>query len=52
MYFAAWSNSVITNAVYLSNSLKMGEYREFMFWVLFKGQAIADTRIQSRSPLE
>jgi len=28
MYFAAWSNNVITNAVYLSNSLKMGEYRE------------------------
>lgn len=28
MCFAAWSHSVISNAVSLSNDLKMGEYRE------------------------
>lgn len=28
MYFAAWSHNVISNAVNLSNDLKMGEYRE------------------------
>ena len=27
MYFAAWSHNVISNAVSLSNDLKMGEYR-------------------------
>lgn len=27
MYFAAWSHNVISNAVTLSNDLKMGEYR-------------------------
>ena len=27
MYFAAWSHNVISNAVNLSNDLKMGEYR-------------------------
>ncbi|KAJ5437257.1 Oligopeptide transporter OPT superfamily [Penicillium cf. griseofulvum] len=30
MYFAAWSHNVITNAVNLSNDLKMGEYREYL----------------------
>jgi hypothetical protein len=29
MYFAAWSHNVITNAVNLSNDLKMGEYRKW-----------------------
>jgi hypothetical protein len=29
MYFAAWSHNVITNAVNLSNDLKMGEYRKY-----------------------
>jgi hypothetical protein len=29
MYFAAWSHNVISNAVNLSNDLKMGEYREY-----------------------
>lgn len=28
MYFAAWSHNVISNAVSLSNDLKMGEYRK------------------------
>lgn len=28
MYFAAWSHSVIVNALNLSNDLKMGEYRK------------------------
>lgn len=28
MYFAAWSHNVISNAVNLSNDLKMGEYRK------------------------
>lgn len=28
MYFAAWSHNVISNAVSLSQDLKMGEYRE------------------------
>lgn len=28
MYFAAWSHNVISNAVGLSNDLKLGEYRE------------------------
>lgn len=30
MYFAAWSHNVISNAVNLSNDLKMGEYREYL----------------------
>lgn len=30
MYFAAWSHNVISNAVNLSNDLKMGEYREHL----------------------
>ncbi len=29
MYFAAWSHNVISNAVNLSNDLKMGEYRTY-----------------------
>jgi hypothetical protein len=29
MYFAAWSHNVISNAVDLSNDLKMGEYRKY-----------------------
>lgn len=29
MYFAAWSHNVISNAVSLSNDLKMGEYCKF-----------------------
>ena len=29
MYFAAWSHNVISNAVNLSNDLKMGEYRKW-----------------------
>lgn len=29
MYFAAWSHNVISNAVNLSNDLKLGEYRKF-----------------------
>lgn len=28
MYFAAWSHNVISNAVSLSNDLKIGEYRK------------------------
>lgn len=31
MYFAAWSHNVISNAVSLSNDLKMGEYRMCYF---------------------
>lgn len=31
MYFAAWSHNVISNAVNLSNDLKMGEYRKSSF---------------------
>lgn len=30
MYFAAWSHNVISNAVNLSNDLKIGEYRKFL----------------------
>lgn len=34
MYFAAWSHNVISNAVNLSNDLKMGEYRKhFIFYI-------------------
>lgn len=28
MYFAAWSHTVVANAVNLCSDLKMGEYRE------------------------
>jgi hypothetical protein len=34
MYFAAWSRSVIANAVNLSNDLKLGEYRKLIFFPL------------------
>lgn len=34
LYFAAWSHNVISNAVNLSNDLKMGEYRKrFLFLI-------------------
>jgi hypothetical protein len=36
MYFAAWSHNVISNAVNLSNDLKMGEYREYLRRSLIK----------------
>ncbi|KAK0610964.1 OPT oligopeptide transporter [Immersiella caudata] len=41
MYFAAWSNNVITNSVYLSNSLKMGEYLKIPPQVMFLTQIYA-----------
>lgn len=38
MYFAAWSHSVIANAVQLSNDLKMGEYLKMPPRVMFLTQ--------------
>ncbi|KAF5012261.1 hypothetical protein FDECE_1642 [Fusarium decemcellulare] len=38
MYFAAWSHSVISNAVNLSNDLKMGEYLKIPPRVMFLTQ--------------
>ncbi|KAJ5762483.1 uncharacterized protein N7511_005865 [Penicillium nucicola] len=35
MYFAAWSHNVITNAVNLSNDLKMGEYLKIPPRIMF-----------------
>jgi hypothetical protein len=35
MYFAAWSHTVISNALNLCNDLKMGEYRMCYFAVPF-----------------
>lgn len=38
MYFAAWSHNVISNAVNLSNDLKMGEYLKIPPRVMFTTQ--------------
>ncbi|KAJ6000217.1 hypothetical protein N7481_000626 [Penicillium waksmanii] len=38
MYFAAWSHNVITNAVNLSNDLKMGEYLKIPPRIMFLTQ--------------
>lgn len=38
MYFAAWSHNVISNAVTLSNDLKMGEYLKIPPRVMFLTQ--------------